>query len=220
MNKKIGLTLLFCFVCLFVMSCERYPITDLNNIPGAVSSWPYPWYIYDDELNTKGLFEPVMFDDDSHTGDYHPDQLSFDCKDGVYRGRNCIVFEWHPKNGKTWCGFGLATTEEPFNDKVSKDMSTSGYTKLEFYIKGNITSGAVVTVSIPRNNYEGTAMSPTDSFATTTVSNNWEKKTIYLTNAKTKVNWNTQKYYISISISGENSNGAKIYLDDIRFVKD
>ena len=202
------------------ISCERFPITDLHDVPKSVDAWPYPWYIYDDELNTKGLFSPVFFNDEADTGDFYPQNLSFDFSHGAYRGKHCIFFDWSPKNGKTWCGFGLATTEEPNNPNSSKDMSTSGYTKLEFYIKGNISQGAKVTLNIPRTDYNGVSKTPTDCIDITTLSNNWVKKTINLTQGRTKANWNTQKFYVGISISGEGSNGATIYIDDIRFVKD
>lgn len=218
MNKKIKvlLFLLSCFVGLSFTSCERYPIRDLNGIPATVDSWPYPWYIYDDEINTKGLFAPVMW-----VGSDEADELDFDYNHSTYRGRACIKFDWHPKNGNTWCGFGLATTEEPNNPHSAKDMSTSGYTKLEFYIKGTLLAGATVTVNIPRTDYNGESKSPTDSVTISTLSpDTWTKKTINLTGARTKENWNTQKFYISISISGTGTNGGTIYLDDIKFVKD
>jgi hypothetical protein len=221
MNKKLLLVLLSFIVSISFISCERFPITDLHDVPKPVDAWPYPWYLYEDELNTKGLFSPVFFNDDANTGDLDPDCVDFDWNSGAYRGRACIKFDWHPKNGKTWCGFGLSSTEEPYNPNSAKDMTTSGYTKLEFYIRGKITSGASVTVSIPRNSYDGSSKTPTDSVTITNLEENvWAKKTINLTTGRTKENWNTQKFYVSIAIEGGNSNGATIYLDDIKFVKD
>ncbi len=220
MNRKIVLSLLFCFVIsLSFVSCERYPITDIHSIPSPVNAWPYPWYIYDDEIQTKGLFAPVMFDDSAHTGDTVPADLDFDWNHGPYRGKACIKFDWYPKNGKTWCGFGLASTEDVGNPHSSKNMETSGYTKLKFFIRGTITSGAKVTIGIPRTDYNGDSQSPIDSEEITGISNDvWVEKTITLN--QTKSNWNTQKYYLSVTIEGGSSNGATIYLDDIRFIKD
>jgi hypothetical protein len=221
MNKKIVSLLLFFVMGFALVSCERYPITDLNSVPSPYDSWPYPWYIYDDELNTKGLFSPVIFNDDGNTGDLEPDTINFSYGHNAYRGKYCIKFEWHPKNGKTWCGFGLATTEEPTNPHSAKDMTTSGYTKLEFYARGKITAGATVTIGIPRNDYNGKSVSPIDFVSITSLDENvWMKKTINLTSGRTKANWNTQKFYLSVSIEGASSNGATVYLDDIKFVKE
>jgi len=220
MNKKVAFVLSLCFVIsLSLVSCERYPITDLHSIPSPVKSWPYPWYIYDDEINTKGAFAPVMFDDDSHTGDTVPADLDFDYNHGTYRGRACIKFDWYPKNGKKWCGFGLASTEDYQNPHSAKDMTTSGYTKLKFFVKGRISYGAKVTVGIPRTDNNGGNLLPIDSEEITGISNDvWTEKAIILN--QTRASWATQKYYLSVTIEGENSNGATIYLDDIRFVKD
>lgn len=205
-------------MCLSFISCERYPITDLHNIPDPVKAWPYPWYIYDDEINTKGLFAPVMFNDESNTGDSVPACLDFDYNHDAYRGKACIKFDWYPKNGKTWCGFGLSSTEDYSNKYSAKDMTTSGYTKLKFFIKGTITSGAEVVIGIPRTDWEGNNLTPIDDISIKSLSDTWTEMSISLN--QTKINWGTQKYYISITIKGENSNGATVYLDDIRFIKD
>ena len=218
MNKKIVFTLLCFFVSLSFISCERYPITDLHSIPSPVDSWPYPWYIYDDEINTKGRLAPVMFDDDAHTGDISVSEnnLNFDYEHGAYRGRACIKFDWYPKNGKTWCGFGLPSTQDPEKPSSSKNMETSGYTKLKFFIKGWVSSGAEVLIEIPRNDYNGNKIEPTDKVSITNLTDTWTEMSIPLN--QTKNNWNTQKYYFAITIKG--ANGATVYLDDIRFVKD
>ena len=217
MNKKIVFTLLCFFIGLSFISCERYPISDLHSIPSPVNSWPYPWYIYDDELNTKGAFAPVFWE-----GSGVADNIDFTCTEHP-RGRACIKFDWHPKNGETWCGFGLASTETPQFPNSSKDMTTSGYTKLKFYIRGTLLSGSKVVINIPRTDSNGKTVSKDqvdkiEFYPGDLSANDWKDCAIVL-NQTTK-NWNTQYYYISVNIEGPSSNGATIYLDDIRFVKD
>ena len=47
-----------------IASCERYPVRALLGIPDPIDSWPDIWYIYDDEINTKGSIFYIAYENE------------------------------------------------------------------------------------------------------------------------------------------------------------
>lgn len=224
MNKIKIAVLSFFFMSLFVLvSCERYPISALTNIPSSIDSWPTTWYLYDDTINTKGSLAPRVWDD-SRFLESGNGSLSFDCKESPYQGWYCIKMVWYdnPSLIKSGCspyaGWGLSATD-PI-DIGSKSMVTSDYTRLEFEAKGSLSSGCAVKIEIPRHDSMDTDNIVIDNTGTNQLKSYW--KTFSIPISKTKSSWGIQQYYIAIAMIRSSSyvtNGGTIYLDNIRFTK-
>lgn len=80
MNKNFIKLLSVCLICMVCfLSCERYPIRTLLGLPDNIDSWPDPWYIYDNEINTKGSLEPFRWQDDPTCAGWDKVKLDFAC---------------------------------------------------------------------------------------------------------------------------------------------
>ena len=214
MNKILKLALLFivAFVC---VSCERYPLTDVVGLHPRVKKWPSVFYIYNDEIKTKGSFEPKIWagsrflqvPDDK-------DILNFKCNEGAL-GAYCIKMSWNDNNPYQFAGWGLAVTEY---EGGHTDMSDSGYNCLEFYAKGYLTEGCVFEISVPSSGGSNDKKVITKS----DLSSGWTKFEIPLT-GKTTNYWNSMEYYISVNMYRENDSvqtgGGTVYIDNIRYCK-
>ncbi len=226
MNKIKIAVLSFFFMSLFVLvSCERYPISALTNIPSSIDSWPTTWYLYDDEINTKGSLAPRVWDD-SRFLELGDGSIVFDCRDS-YKGLKSIKMEWYDKLSTLppgcchYAGWGLSATDPV--DVGSKSMVTSGYTRLEFEAKGSLSSGCNVKIEIPRHDSQNN----TDNIVINNTGANqlksyWQTFSIPIT-SKTTSSWGIQQYYIAIAMRRDSdsvvTNGGTIYLDNIRFTK-
>jgi hypothetical protein len=210
------------------ISCERYPVSALTSIPSSISSWPTTWYLYDDEINTKGSYEPKVWDN-SRFLELKNGSLSFKST-GAYQGRYCIKMEWYdasqnivlPSGCFPYAGWALASTDPA--DIGSKNMTTSGYTRLEFEAKGSLSAGCIVKVEIPR--HDGAL--DTDNIllydgGPNRLTSVWKTFSIPIT-SRTTSNWGIQQYYVAIAMKRDSdsvsTNGGTIYIDNIRFVKD
>ncbi len=214
MNKnKISLLVLsFVFAVCFV-SCERYPIHALVGQPTKIDSWPNPWYIYDDQINTKGSLAPQEWSTDQYCDTWNKVNLLFDYKSGVKSGRNCILFSWvgnADNPAKTFFGFGLMAREE-VGGKIN--LGDAGYTSLKFCLKGNLNYGCAFTISIP-----GTSVSRAISAGD--ISSSWQEFEIPMT-AVGNVEY-TIAFSLGLdgSVGATQTNGGTVFLDDIRFVKE
>lgn len=226
MNKIKIAVLSFFFMSLFVLvSCERYPISALTNIPSSIDSWPTTWYLYDDTINTKGALAPKVWDN-SRFLEAGNGSLSFDCKESPYQGWYCIKMVWYDKPERIisgccpYAGWGLSATDPV--DVGSKSMVTSGYTRLEFEAKGSLSSGCEVIIEIPRHdNSKITDNIIINNTGANQLKSYWQTFSIPIT-TKTTSNWGIQQYYIAIAMRRSSSyvtNGGTIYLDNIRFTK-
>ncbi|MBO7610897.1 MAG: hypothetical protein J6T23_01655 [Elusimicrobia bacterium] len=223
MNKNFIKLLSFCLlgvVCFALFtSCERYPVRALLGIHDPIDSWPNPWYIYDDEINTKGSLEPYVFDHnpDGSVNEYCDSWdnvfLSFAWLDNVKVGRKCIKFIWRgnsldtsvPK--KTFFSFGLQAREQ-LGGVV--DLTNSGYTKMKFWIRGNLSSNCKFEIGIPDTLV-------TKEFTSDKITSDWQEYEIAM-NGAGEITFDLS---MGMSLtSGDVTNGGEIYLDDIRFVKE
>ncbi|MBR4632312.1 MAG: hypothetical protein IKO48_03205 [Elusimicrobia bacterium] len=211
MNKKIIKLLSFCLLCMmFFISCERYPVKALLGLSDPIDSWPDPWYIYDDEINTKGSLAPYRWEDEPTCADWNKAKLDFACTDNPKRGRKCVQLTWVGNvndPGKYFFGFGLRAREW---EGGTIDMSSSGYKSLKFYVRGTLYENCELCIEIPGF----IEISSADEF---TVTPSWQEVVFKIDSALMK----SVEYDIAISLkTSGTTNGGTIYLDDIRFTKD
>lgn len=205
MNKCFMFSLCL-FAAVFFTSCERYPISALVNDPGTVDSWPNPWVLYDDEINTKGDMEPFVWENskflEEGTG-----TLSFNCKDNPQSGIYCMKMTWNGKAGTigSYAGFGLKATQQSGG---TKNLSTSSYNYFRFYVRGTLYGNCELKVEVP--NY-----SISETFTQYTITSSWQPVDIRIPDISSMTN---VEYYVAVSLSGL-GNGGTIYLDNIRFEK-
>lgn len=226
MNRTKIMLLSFFLISTFTfMSCERYPVSALTDLPSSIDSWPTTWYLYDDEINTKGSYEPKVWDN-SRFLEADNGSLSFKSK-GAYQGRYCIEMVWYDKAERIpsgcypYAGWALASTDPA--DVGSKNMTTCGYTRLEFEARGVLSSGCNVKIEIPRHDSQDTDHIILSESGSNRLTSSWQKFSIPIT-SKTTASWGIQQYYIAIAMRRNTdsvlTNGGTIYLDNIRFVKD
>ena len=220
MNKKLIKLLSFCLLCMICFaSCERYPVRALLGLPDPIDSWPDVWYLYDDEINTKGSLEPKRWDDDSSCADWSKVKLNFACKDHPRAGRNCIQLTWVGNSQEpdpsaiSYFGFGLKSTE--YDDKTI-NLTNSGYSSLKFWVRGVLYNNCSFKIMIPKTKNENWVEL---KLTNADINGIWKEYTVPLT----KIEYMKEiEYDISIALIAEGgiTNGGTIYLDDIRFTKD
>lgn len=216
MNKNFIKLLSFCLICIICFtSCERYPVSALLGIPKKIDSWPDPWYLYDDEINTKGSLAPYRWEDSPYCADWNKVLLDFSCTDHPKNGRKCMKLTWVGNvndPGKSYFGFGLRATEY-IGGIVN--LSTSGYESLKFWIKGNLYNNCSFEISIPKGE---NATWVKKGLSATEVTPYWTEYTIQLPNIE---DMTEIEFDIAIALLADGTtNGGTIYLDDIRFTRD
>ena len=214
MNKIVKLTLFF-IIAIVLVSCERFPLSDVVGLHPRVKKWPAVFYVYDDEIKTKGAFAPVIWDYSrflQNPGDR--DVLDFKCTEGAM-GSYCIKMSWNDNEPYAFAGWGLAVTEY---EGGHTDMSDSGYNCLEFYAKGYLTEGCVFEIAVPSQG----SVNDSKVITKADLSSGWTKFEIPLT-AKTTNYWNAMYYYLSVNMyredTGKQTGGGTIYIDNIRYCR-
>ena len=225
MNKKILKLFSFCLICLICFaSCERYPVRALLGIPEQIDSWPDIWYLYDDEINTKGSLAPFKWERSTGCADWDKVKLDFACKYHPKMGRNCMQLTWVVNSNdpsSSYFGFGLMAREY---GQVYKyiDLSTSDYENLKFWIRGTLYNNCSFEISIPKNETEKWVI---QTIKANELSSDWTEIVVSLKNVideMTKIEYDIAISLVADVINGEPSitNGGTVYLDDIRFTKD
>lgn len=217
MNKSIIKLLSFCLLCVICFtSCERYPIRALLGVPNRIDDWPNPWYLYDDEINTKGSLEPFKWESYTGCANWDKVKLDFSYRDGAKSGRKCMIFSWVGNvndSSSTYFGFGLMSTE--YTGGVI-NLSTSEYTNLKFWIRGHLNSNCMFEISIPKTGssvpWVSYKMTPSE------ITTNWQEVVVPIPNIEYM---DGLEYDIAFAlIASGTTNGGTVYLDDIRFCKD
>ena len=216
MNKKFITLLSFCLFCIICFaSCERYPVRALLGIPDRFDSWPNPWYLYDDEINTKGSLEPFKWESYTGCADWDKVKLDFACRNNPKNGRKCMQLYWEGNSqdlSSTYFGFGLMATE--YTGRTI-NLSTSGYTTLKFWIRGQLNANCSFTISIPKNEEQSWVFR---TLSNSEITQNWTEYTIQLPYIE---DMTEIEYDIAISLIADGvTNGGTVYLDDIRLCKD
>lgn len=215
MNKRLITLLSFCLLfVIFFTSCERYPVRALLGLPNKIDSWPDPWYLYDDEINTKGSLAPYRWEDDPYCADWNKVKLKFDSTNHPKNGRKCIQFTWVGNvndPGKSFFGFGLMATE--YMGGIV-NLSTSGYTNLKFWIRGNVYTNCTFRIEIPKKSGGYWVRRDLD----VEITGNWKEYAIPLPDIE---EMSEIEYDVSIALIANGiTNGGTVYLDDIRFTRD
>lgn len=220
MNKKLIKLLSFCLLCMICFtSCERYPLRTLLGIPDRIDSWPDIWYIYDDEINTKGSLEPYLFDHNPdgslnpYCDNWHRVYVDFACTDNPKVGSKCIIFRWIGNSTdassptKTFFSFGLQSREQ-LGGVVN--LTNSGYTKMKFWIRGTLYNNCSFEISIP-----GTSASKKFGEGEINITPSWEEYEIDISSV------GEIEFDLGMALSASGiTNGGTVYIDDIRFVKE
>ncbi len=216
MNKRIIVLLSFCllFIVCFT-SCERYPVRALLGLPDPIDSWPDPWYLYDDEINTKGSLAPFKWESYTGCADWNKVKLDFACKDHPKVGRKCMKLTWVGNTNdpsSSYFGFGLMATE--YSGGIV-NLSKSGYSYLKFWVRGHLYNNCSFKIEIPKKG-SSTPWAFSELKANE-VSSQWTSMSVPLPQIE---DMTEIEYDIAISlISDGTTNGGTIYLDDIRFTK-
>ena len=159
--------------------------------------------------------EPKRWEDDPYCDDWNKVKLDFACTNSPKNGRKCVQFTWlgNVNNpDKTFFGFGLMATEK-LGGIIN--LSTSGYTNLKFWIKGTVYTNCTFRIEIPKRGGSGFWVRR-DLDAE--VTGNWQEIVVSLPDIE---DMTEIEYDITIAlIANGTTNGATIYLDDIRFTKD
>ena len=199
-------------------SCERYPVRTLLGIHDQIDSWPDVWYLYDDEINTKGSLEPFKWESYTGCADWDKVKLDFACRDNPKRGQKCVRLTWignvnDPSSG--YFGFGLMATE--YKGGVIH-LSKSGYVNLKFWIRGELFENCKFRMEIPRGEEAGGGNWAYVELLKSDVTKSWQEVVVQLTNID---EMDFIEYDIAISLIADGmTNGGTVYLDDIRFTKD
>ncbi len=212
-NKFILLILAF-FCMISFVSCDRYPVEAIVGIPGRMDSFPNPWYIYDDQINTRGSMEPYRWLDDQYCASWDYANVDFSWTNGVKNGNKCMYFTWlgnsSDTSGATYFGFGLMA-REALGEKVA--LGRAGYNNLKFWIRGSLNSNCEFKIEIP-----GTAVSRT--VAASEISSEWQEIIVPMSSIGSEVEVEYDIAFALKTVDGTvKTNGGTVYLDDIRFVK-
>lgn len=196
------------------ISCEKYPISALTQLPSPIDSWPYPWYLFNDELNTKGSMEPFVWSNSEFLR-YGRGTLDLASRETPQSGKCCIKMTWIGANigsiPDNYAGWGLMATELSGG---KKDLSTSGYTDLKFYLRGNLSENCSLKIEIPTYSISRT-------FTSADISSSWQEIELSIPNVSIMT---AVEYYLAVAMfptaAGQPTNGGTIYIDNIRFCKD
>ena len=232
MNKVFIKLLSCCFICMILLlSCDKYPINSLLNPHDPIGNWPNPWYLYDDQWNTKGTLEPYIFKDypdgspNPYCDTWEHVKLNFSCTDFPQSGISCIMFYWKGNSQdvsvprKTFISFGMQSRIK-LGETI--DISVSGYRYLKFYLRGDLYENCVFELSIPNKDVPDTPWVKYQA-RNTDITPYWKEITIELPEEKVSQMTNLE-YCIAMALKiGDFSgitNGGTVYLDNIRLTKD
>ena len=213
--KFFAISLSFVFMGILV-SCERYPLEHLTGVNESLDAWPETFTIYDDLVKSKGLQDPVVWDDSETL-----EPFNMKCTDGAM-GYYCIQMGWRDnQNSSHYAGFGLATRENYQLETI--DMTTSGYNYLEFWAKGQLGTDCILRVNIPVSGIPNPSQTDLCDVTSDDLSPTvWRKFRVEITNTTRDNGWNALKYYVGIALARKGtavSTGGVVYIENIRFTK-
>ena len=216
MNKSKFILLILAFLCMVsFISCDRYPIDAIVGIPDRIDSWPNPWYIYDDQINTRGNMEPYRWLDDQYCATWDYAKVNFSWTNNTKNGNRCIYFSWignsTDTSGATYFGFGLMAREY-LGGKVA--LGKADYSNLKFWIRGSLNSECEFVIEIP-----GTGVKRIVSAGE--ITSQWQEIVVPMSSIGPS---DEVEFLLALALrvpegSTAKTNGGTVYLDDIRFVK-
>ena len=214
---------------LFLTGCEKNPVGALlYSDPNNSTEWADTFIIYDDIMKTRGKFDPWMFTNWVEKG---AGTLDFLCTEKVYKGTKSIKMTWDGGESTpnpsgvpqfVWVGFGMPAkgfyeSKPPVPPFSGYDISAGGYTKIELYVSGNLRHNVQLEIKAAIDINENAAGV---EFFTIPNDGQWHKLEVPFTNPSslTKVKG---MFAVTMTLINklQKSNGAEIYIDEIRFVK-
>ncbi len=215
MNKNKITLLIFALFCMVSFtSCDRYPMEAIVGLGAPMKSWPNPWYIYDDQINTRGSMEPYRWKDDQYCAEWNYAKLDFSWMNNVKRGNKCMYFTYignaSDASGATYFGFGLMARES-LGGKVA--LGKAGYDNMRFWIRGELHDNCKFVIEIP-----GTSVKRT--ITSSQISSQWQEIVVPMSSIAPEAEVEFDIAFSLAAIDGAvKTNGGTVYLDDIRFEK-
>lgn len=219
MKKLMFFIIPFVFM---ISGCTENPVGALiYHDPNESIEWTDTFIIYDDIIRTRGSFDPLMFTNWVEVG---AGTLDFDCTDKKHKGTKSIKMTWTGKESAPYIppgplqtdyvGFGMSSMG------LYHDISEAGYTKMELWIMGEIRDNVQLEIKVAINTAGQAAAVEYLTSADIPNDKKWHKVTIDFTNPDAL---KAVEVVFAISMkaisSGVETNGANIYIDEIRFLQ-
>lgn len=217
MEIKRNITIALCAVALGLSGCRKNPIERLiNPVPsGQVPGSSGIYTIFDDELKTAG---GLAFIPESGG-------LLIDLNDQTSprRSTSQMRFKWDGQNvGSQHLVGGFEIIVSPDGSTLSttpgKDLSSFGYTKLTFYLRGTLGTNTKLRIEGPTDTVITAARTELDS---SQVTGDWQKITLSI---PTSSDFQNVKVFAIFSFqytqpphTTNPGDGGEIFLDDIRY---
>lgn len=222
--KKLIFTLSF----ILFAGCERNPVDRLVNpiFDGAVPQTSGIFVVFDDELKTGGGIQLIPGGENQ----------SLNAQDRSLPQRSRIQFQYSWNGGNVtnfnvspavlqhaFAGMQLIVSPNSSTLSVTpaRDLSTFGYTKMSFWIRGNLSQHNTVKIDGPSNG----SLSASPASLTLTASQltgDWQYFEISIPSSdfsSVKVFAGVTIIYIQPPRTTTPGQGGTIYLDDIRYVQ-
>ncbi|MCX5778434.1 MAG: hypothetical protein NTU66_04365 [Elusimicrobia bacterium] len=232
MNNGIINKIILVGVLLAIASgCEHNPLGKLidpttSNTTNASSG---TWVIFGDELRTNGAIQFLTTAEGQ--------SLDFTCTDRPYAGMKCMKYSWDGSavtpydtgvKETDWVGFMLiAAPTIAQHDTFTKDLTAAGYTKISFYVRGDLSKN--VYLRLESNN--GTYQTPSGNNAwinNTTdrkITSDWQHFEFTLSGSVTTVK-DLVRIVLRYDEDGDpdiantgTSNGGTVFLDNIEYLR-
>jgi hypothetical protein len=207
---------------LLLAACDRRPQDKLTNpVPaGAVPAASADWVLYDDELRTGGgyLLIPEADNQTLVDGDRSASAV----------GRKSLYYSWNggPVSGQhAFAGFGLLVAETTAVDASTpaRDLSSSGFTKISFWLKGSLGENVILRVEGPVDG-TGATLAPRLDIPRSQISSSWTRFTLSVPASQAVAAFSRVKQYVNFifvyaqpsgtTAAGE---GGVIHLDQVTY---
>ncbi|MDA7857871.1 hypothetical protein N9A72_00055 [bacterium] len=208
----------FVIIIMFLIGCDRHPLSRLTDPTndGALNKTVWgDWVIYDDDMRTRGAVMFIPSNGDHQSIDFYVDDSESD-----HKRDKCIKYTWdggdlywedEGDDEHSWAGVKLITAPNWRIYGETADLTPGGYTKIEFFAKGDLPAYTTVHFKGP-GGY--------DVIDNVSLGESWNKYAIPLTADLTEV----KEFFIIVieyppGTAGPEGSGATIYVDDIMYVK-
>jgi len=248
MNNKISKTCALIFVfALFVLSaCDRFPLEKIiRPTTFGTPNWGDVWCLYTDAIRTRGLLDASRFTNWGAIG----------AGEGVIVGGGApypgnfpsILFDWNGAPSSPyldnnrlgeaqtdWVGFGFEARPGA-GPRPRYDFTAGEYTRLEFWVQGNLWDGVELLVETGNENYPQTPpgtlpLKPHVVLTSADVTSSWTMHYIdlindpdgwppFLANAVMRDVEFVVVFTFINTLPGSQSNGARISIANIRLTR-
>lgn len=208
-NKIFKLITILFFLVL--IGCDQNPFDKLYDPTGdgALRGEWGPWVIYDDQLKTRGGV--MLCPSDEH-------QTFAEVTENPRSGERCIKYSWDgtlvwsEKHGKlvNWTAAVLIVAPTWRDYGQEKNLRLGDYTKITFWVRGNLSSDADIRFEGPGDYEEGEC----DFKRLDQLPGDWCEYKIDFTS---NTNLSRAKEFFKIVFDG---GGGTVYVDDITYTRE